>query len=674
MRLLFPISSSFAILVGLLWPQQEPGQVVLDHSIHLGDDATPEWPEAQAQPNAAQTYAIEFESKSNAGELALAVMQRHVDSAWKIMLNETSLGLLERGTERKEVLYAIPSGALVDGTNRLSVTISRVGDDITFGPVRLLERSYRDILQIAPVTFQVLDAKSGQGMPSRLTIVNASDTYMPIYYAQATTTPVRTGVAYTDASGAATLELAAGNYKVYASHGMEWSVASLDLKHDFTAQSAAPLRLQQEVDTRGWLSADTHIHTLTFSGHGDATLKERVLTLAGEGLDIAIATDHNHHTDYAEAQNQAEVSQFYRSIVGNEVTTDLGHLNAFPFLEDGELPNHRLQEWTPLIQDIRDKGAQVVILNHPRWPNREEGPFGVFALDPRTGHFRDDLSIPVDAIEVFNSTTPETPWPEVMRDWFSLLNAGSRIPGVGSSDSHSVLDPVGQGRTWLQSSTDDPHQASIEDICQAFREGKSSMGLGLFGTVLVQGVGPGGIAQAKDGELAVQLRIAGASWAFTDKAVVFMDGVEVASITLPQQTQLSHHDQTVEFLLPAPSHDVWLVCVATGPKPKGAWWYSLFDDLVLVTNPVWVDNDGDGIYQSPFETAQTACSKVGQNPNGSPRITDLADILSHCDRAVAVQIWVEAKHLWGVSFPDSLSKLPLLSPLHRTALQALGTD
>ncbi|MDA0666553.1 MAG: CehA/McbA family metallohydrolase [Planctomycetota bacterium] len=674
MRFLFPISSLLAIVLGVFAPQQEPSKTILDRAVHLGNDATPEWPEAQAEPDAPDAFRFEFEASANQGELALAITQRHVDNTWHILINGKSLGALQVGSERKEILYPVPAGTLLDGTNTMSVQIDRVGDDITFGPVRLLESSYRDMLQIAPVRFSVIDGASGNGIPSRLTIVNENDTFMPIYYASACATPVRTGVAYTDASGQATVELAAGKYRVYATRGMEWGVAELHLEHSFASEVAATLSIEKELDTTGWLSADTHMHTLTFSGHGDALLEERVLTLAGEGLDVAIATDHNHHADYTSAQHAAGVSEHYLSIVGNEVTTDLGHMNAFPFTEEGKLPNHKLQEWAPLIQDIRDKGAQVVILNHPRWPDRDKGPYGVFKLDPRTGLFADGIQIPVDALEVFNSTTPHTPWPEVMRDWFSLMNAGSRIRGVGSSDSHSVLDPVGQGRTWLKSPTDDPKLANIDDICSAFREGHSSMGLGLFGEVLVQGVGPGELATPTDGEITIDFRIAGATWATAEKATVYMNGVEVASTTLPPPTEAAHHDQTVSFKIRTPSADAWLVCVATGPKPQGAWWYSLFDDLVLVTNPVWVDTNLDGVYQSPQETAAAACKLVGQNPNGSPRVTDLADILKECDRAVAVQIWVEAKRLWGVEHPASLSKLALLAPHLRQLLESLSTE
>ena len=49
-------------------------------------------------------------------------------------------------------------------------------------------------------------------------------------------------------------------------------------------------------------------------------------------------------------------------------------------------------------------------------------------------------------------------------DWFALLNHGEKITAVGSSDSHTVGDPVGQGRTYLVSSTDDPGAIDVDEV------------------------------------------------------------------------------------------------------------------------------------------------------------------------------------------------------------------
>lgn len=650
---------------------QEPGRVLLEEAVHLGDDQTPEWTEAPAAPLAARSYTLHFEASPDPQERALEVTQRHVDGTWTLSLNGRSLAPLRRGQERTTRIYAVPPETLVEGTNELVVSIDRTGDDITFGPVRLLDRSYREIHRVRPVRIQVRDAATGLGLPARLTLVDASGEFRRLHYPETTTTPIRDGVAYTDAEGRALLEVSEGATVLYATHGAEWSVDEVRFDPASAPEAGLQLTLREEVDTTGWLSADTHIHTFTFSGHGDATLEERVLSLAAEGLDIAIATDHNHHTDYAPAQEAAGLAGHYLSIVGNEVTTDLGHMNAFPMSSDGPIPDHRLQDWHKLVANIRSHGAEVVILNHPRWPDRDEGPFGVHALDPRSGRFGDGLELPVDAVEVFNSTTPQTPWPEVMQDWFGLLNAGSRIRGVGSSDSHAVLDPVGQGRTWLRASHDDPHQVDPAEIYTAFREGHSSMGIGLFGTLDVMGVGPGEVAQPVDGSLQLEFHIAGASWAEAEKVVVFVNGLPVAETTLTPRADGVPLRQDIGFRIPAPAHDAWLVCVARGPKPDGEWWYSLFDDLALVTNPVWIDVDGDGAYASPAETAAAACDAVTLTEDGRPRTADLGGILGDCDEAVAIQVLLAARDRWGESTPEVLERIPDLSPLHAEVLRAL---
>lgn len=657
-------------LPGLQEPQ-EPGKVLLEQPVHLGNDATPEWPEAAADPDAAKSFRFAFEITEVGAERALEITKRHVDGDWTLSLNDFPFARLPRGEARTTHILPLPENILVVGTNHLEVAIERTGDDITFGPVRLLDRPYRAIYEVAPVRVYVTEAGSGAALPARLTVVREDDSFAPLHYADRTAVPVRDGVAYTDAAGHARLEIGSDAIRIFATHGPEWSVTEASLRRDGNRLEEVHLQLRREVDTRGWLSADTHIHTVTFSGHGDASLEERVLSLAGDDVEVAIATDHNHHTDYAPGQKEAGLEGQYLAIVGNEVSTDLGHFNAFPFEAGGPLPNHKFHEWQPLVDDIRAKGAKVVILNHPRWPDRKEGPFGVSKLDPRTGYFEDGLHLPVDAIEVFNSTTPVTPWREVMQDWFGLLNAGSRVRGVGSSDSHAVLDPVGQGRTWLKSSTDSPSEASVDTLCEAFTGGHSSMGIGLFGHASVGDKGSGELAGVSGGEIVVDFHLASASWVAAKKAVVFLNGVPVAESTLPDSDLGQPHRQDLRFTLPAPAHDAWLVCVARGPKPQGPWWYSLFDDVALVTNPIWIDCDGDGAYSSPAETAEAALEDLPTGVLGEPQFGYLASTLGACDEAVAIQLLIQAQRRWGEKFPEAVPQLPKLFPAHQDVLQSL---
>ena len=109
------------------------------------------------------------------------------------------------------------------------------------------------------------------------------------------------------------LGVAAGSYVLYAGRGFEYGIASAR----FTVASAetrqVPLRIRREVPTPGLIASDTHLHTLTHSRHGDATIEERMLTIAGEGIELAVATDHNHHTDYTEPAIRTGVADHFRN-------------------------------------------------------------------------------------------------------------------------------------------------------------------------------------------------------------------------------------------------------------------------------------------------------------------------------------------------------------------------
>ena len=612
---------------------QEPGRVLSERCWHLGDDQTPEWSEAPETPDHPTELLLRFEAAADPGERTLELRTRHVDNEWTVSLNGTRLGVLERLAPRSLQRLPIPGGTLRDGDNELRIAIGRTGDDITIGDLRLLDRGYRAIYDILPLRVQVRDAASGAGMPGRITVVDADGRYAPLYYPGLHATPTREGFAYADATGNATLELAAGRYTVYATRGMEWSVSGADIELAEGESAALALEIAHEVETHGYAALDTHLHTYTYSGHGDASVDERVLSIAGEGLDIAIATDHNHNTDYRPRLQALGLDGTFLAVTGNEVTTPIGHFNAFPLRPGDAVPLHDSEDIQALAAGMREKGAQVVILNHPRWPDAERGPFGVSALDPRTGIFADGLQLPVDAIEVYNSTVVETHWRVLMQDWFGLLNHGVLVRGVGSSDSHTVTDPAGQGRTYVATAADPPRAEDLDALCRAVREGNTTMSQGLYLEVSVAGMPPGALIAAPDPGAELAVRVACASWARVAALEVWVDGTRVARYTdLPAEPGKAT-DLALPLSLPdLPPHDCWVVVVAEGPKPDGPWWYTLQDELSAISNPVFLDRDLDGRWASPFLTAERLLEAYGDDPAA------LAEALDAVDDAVRAQV------------------------------------
>src|SRR5206468_322289 len=147
--------------------------------------------------------------------------------------------------------------------------------------------------------------------------------------------------------------LPAGRYTVYANRGFEWGIDSVQLDLKPGENPAKQLAIRREVDTAGYVAADTHVHTFTYSRHGDATLAERMITLAGEGIELPIATDHNLPIDYEEAAKAAGVRQYFTPIIGSEVTTPkTGHFNVFPVDKSAPLFDFRAPSWEKLFANI----------------------------------------------------------------------------------------------------------------------------------------------------------------------------------------------------------------------------------------------------------------------------------------------------------------------------------
>ena len=401
------LAASFVVLtmIGSQSLQQREGRVLDARFHHLGNDTTKDWPEASPQPEG-KRLDLQFDSKANLGEWTLLLEQRSIDNTWHLKLNDVEIALLTPFPELSTRRYAIPAGKVQAGANVLSFVPDVPDDDVVIGNLRLFEQSVREMFNTQRVSLLVKDNASGAALPARVTFVDSAGVPVPLYYAESEHTAVRDGVIYL-ADFETTLELPPGEYTSYATHGCEWSCS----KQKFEIKAGTPTRLvhslRRELDTAGFIAADTHVHTLQFSGHGDASADERQITLAGEGVELAIATDHNHNTDYKPFQKRLGLSAYFTAVTGNEVTTEVGHFNGFPLDPRDALPAHDSKDFVAIVDGIRARGAEVVILNHPRWPSHEDSPFTNNKLDRDTGAFASGLKLTMDATEMINSCTDE---------------------------------------------------------------------------------------------------------------------------------------------------------------------------------------------------------------------------------------------------------------------------
>jgi hypothetical protein len=610
-----------------------------DRMHHLRAGGQREWADFPAEAEG-PALNVRFHSSANRIEHSLRVRQQDVRQLWKVTLNGKPLGNLIADENDTTFFLPIPAGVLVDGENALRIeSTAKVADDIRVGEFAIVDRPVRDVLAESTVEVAVFDERTAT--PCRITIINDRGSHMAVGAKSGDGLAVRPGVVYT-ADGKARFGVPAGKYTIVAGRGFEYGVdsAKIELKPGETGRKT--LTIRREVPMPGYASCDTHVHTLTHSGHGDATIEERVITIAGEGIELPVSTDHNKQIDYGPAAEKAGVRRYFTPIVGNEVTTSVGHVNIFPVQAGGPLPDHQVKDWASLFDQIATRtGARIRVLNHPRDRHAGFVPFGPKRHIGVTGENLDGWKLDANAMEVVNSGAQQSDVLQLYRDWFGLLNRGMSMTPVGSSDSHDVSRYiVGQGRTYVRCARDDPARIDLEEVVASFREGRVLVSCGLVAELTVADrYGPGDLAPAM-GDVSVSIRVLGPGWTTADRVALYVNGIPVKEEAI-KDVGKAGVKWSGTWTLPKPKHDVHLVAVATGPGDVGLFWpiarpYQPTSAVVKKrvigsTGAVWIDGDGDRKRTAAYDYArQVHHAAKGQWPEVVRRLAEY-------DEAVATQ-------------------------------------
>lgn len=621
-------------------------QMLESRVVHLGIPGQAEWVQSPPRVVDAERLELKFSGQVNAGEATLRIRQAGVKLAWPVVLNGRKIGLLNRDEASQETLFPVPPGLLREGENILSINAPAPPaalDDIDVGPVTLLREGVSESLSACSIEVDVRDVETRRGIPCRLTLTNKEGVLVPLQASPAGDVAVRTGVVYTR-GGKVALSVPPGEYVLYAGRGFEWSVAKKEISVSRGGSEKSLLELRREVSTEGWIAADSHIHTLTHSRHGDASVQERALTIAGEGIELAIATEHNHHTDYVPVLVQMGFSNWFTSVMGNEITTKRGHFNAFPLFPDSPVVDAKEEDWARLIPAIRaTRGVEVITLNHPRDLHSGFVPFGQPHFNPSTGAHDSGESFKVDAIEVVTSGALQSDVTLLYRDWFALLNHGHRIAAIASSDTHDVSRFIlGQGRTYVAANDADPSKVPLQEVWRSYKEGRLLVSMGLLANISVNGrYGVGDLVPATGPMLSVKATVSGPAWVSADHVALYANGILVREQGLEDKHRAGEK-AVVTWEIPRPSHDVFLVVIATGPGVREPYWEiphpyqpssPVFTPKVIgSTNPVWVDCDGDGRFQSALDYAKAILRRSGGRPAEVQ-----AELKTH-DASVALQL------------------------------------
>ncbi len=406
--------------------------------------------------------------------------------------------------------------------------------------------------------------------------------------------------------GTMDLPVPPGTWDILVSRGFEWSVERVD---DVTVEPGKPLvyvfELKHEVDPHGWRTIDTHMHAAP-SNHGDASKVDRVVVNVANGLDVFLATDHDHAEDYNPEIELLGATDLLYCIPSDEVSTALwGHFNPFPLTLLPAEPNNGAPLWwkgmhVPDVDAyVRDVlGAQFIQVNHGGY-DESNGYFARVGYDPATGEVTklpEEWLDNFEVMEIINGHSAYN-WESEREIWMSLVNQGRKVTITGVSDCHTRFWP-GYGRTYFWSPSATVEEAGKVDFLDAVAGGHTAVSGGLF----VEIEADGGAAMAGDtvvadasGTVVLHLRVQAPRWMGPiDTLRLYENGVVAYEADVALLCE-QHPDDPVRYDCDVPVHptaDAWYAVDAEGTQPMdpvvdGAIPYGL-------TGALYVDVDGDG--------------------------------------------------------------------------------
>jgi hypothetical protein len=249
-------------------------------------------------------------------------------------------------------------------------------------------------------------------------------------------------------------------------------------------------------------------------------------------------------------------------------------------------------------------GGGVNIFNHPGyldlvgWDRVTAAPTmsdpTLIGLSPDAAMWSWDF----DGIEVMNGHgDPFADGNRRFDNWQSFLNAGESVIAVGASDDHGG-GGTGFPRTYFESPTDDPTALEEGDLVAAYLEGRAIVSAGAFARVYVGDAGVGDTVTDTDSAIDLDVHIEALPEADVTHFIVFANCDEVLSVAATDPDGVVKFSDTVEVVVAGDAH-ITVAAFGLNYLPDGLPQYDATRTPRALTNPIYIDGDGDGAFTAP---------------------------------------------------------------------------
>lgn len=409
------------------------------------------------------------------------------------------------------------------------------------------------------------------------------------------------------------VKLPVGTYLIYASRGPEYSMDKKVVEILSDEKQEIIFLINRVIETPRLISVDPHMHT--HRSDGRTRISERIRSVVAEGVDVAIATDHNIIIDYYPTLKKLGLNKYLAAITGNEVTlSGLIHYNSFPLKYRPDEEYHGAiyplaEEVPPLFKASRKKDPEAILqVNHPR--SGTLGYFNNYELDEESAAFaKEHFDISFDVLEIvngpyfFSSSNYKS-----IKDWFHLLNRGYYFPLTGSSDTHSIdkAEP-GYSRTYAVYKGEEGDNLNWDVLALSIKKGRSFSSNGPIVEFKVNGKYSSGDSFTEtSGKVDVWIKVQSAPWIAIDEVRIIVNGER--KIIFPVNTEKEVIPKFIEQIGLKLERDSYIAVEILGkeslfPVLQRTSSSGLLENAILpyaLTNPVFVDVDGNGKYDAPL--------------------------------------------------------------------------
>jgi len=428
-----------------------------------------------------------------------------------------------------------------------------------------------------------------------------------------------------------------GDYLLRITHGPEFDLVEKTISVEPGERVAVEAVLKRTVDTAGWISTDFHAHS-TPSGDNYCNTTDRLINFAAEHIEYAPTTEHNRIYDWAPELKRLGLDGVISTVPGIELTGSGQHFNAFPMTPDPHAQNGGAPVWhydprinaitlrswnTPTLAEWGtrfDSGANARVAKDrifgsdiDRWvqanhPSVEQVFFDRDGDGVRDGGFVGFEQL-IDAAEVWSASileaSPVMPWrgsgrPNRTFFWLQMLNQGRRVWCVAVSDAHRIFgNGVGDWRTYVPSSTDDPAEIDSTEIIRNAKAGRMMISNGPFLEVETADGLPIGSTVHAEGYVDLKIRVQAANWVEVNRVQVLVNGRQPAEYNFTAAGDFHdgvlRFEKTVRVRLQEDAHLI-VAAVGEGADLSKGWGRSIQGQMIpaAYTNPIFVDVDRDG--------------------------------------------------------------------------------